>query len=107
MLRYIGKVNGSFTATSGTIACGNALKAYMQPVLDGNSTYTIAVKATQSASGTASKANCGAVVANRDTYEAIRPAGAPGNWYIAYQVYNGTTATAGSSTDIYAVEKMG
>jgi hypothetical protein len=108
-LRYLGKVNGSFTATTGTINCGNAKEVKLQVFLDANSAHEIAVKPTTSLTATASKANCAAVITDNGVYEAQRPAGAgAGTWYLRYTVFNGASrASATSSSDKYSAEKLG
>lgn len=104
MYRRIGDVNGSFTATAGTISLGRCRQILAQAILDGNSGYEIAVKPTKDASGTCSKGNCSAVLTDNGTYETVLGSG---NWYLAYRCYNGATAAAGTSTNLYAVEKRG
>ncbi|HUV04199.1 MAG TPA: hypothetical protein VMX94_03740 [Armatimonadota bacterium] len=107
-LRYIGVENGAFTATSGTIACGNARKVNLQIFLDGHSSYEVAALPVVSASGTASKNNCAAVLADKGDKNFIRPAGVGANsWHVAYRVYNGATGAIGAATDKYTLEKWG
>lgn len=107
-LRYLGSVNGNFTATTGTINCSNAREVNLEIVMDVNSGYEVAMKPTTSAAGTASKTNFDAVVTDNGTYETPRPAGSGSSaWYIAYQVYNGAAAANGSTGDKYAGGKWG
>ena len=104
--RYMGVVNGALTATSGTIACGNALQVNFQPILDTNSAYEVAVKPVTSGAGTASKANCAAIVTDLGMYTAYRPS-CGGNWWLARTIYSGATAIKGSGFDKYTLEKLG
>ena len=106
MYNYIGKVNGSFNHTAGTVPCGKAEKVNFQVVLDGNASYEIAVMPVKTAVGTASKANCAAVLPDNYTYPCYRPAG-PDEWWMAWRVYTGASAITGTATDRYAVEKLG
>jgi hypothetical protein len=107
MLQFIGKVNGAFTATSGTIACGHAERVNLQIFMDTNNTYEVAVLPTKSAAGTASKSNCAAILSDNGTYECKRIGAGVNNWYLAYRVYSGYTAGAGGANDKYALEKLG
>lgn len=107
VFKYIGCANGALSDT-GTIACGNAVIGNLQVFLDSNSTFDIAVKPTTSATGTASKNNCSAVLTDNGCYEVARPAaGVRTNWYLAYRVYNGSTAGSAGDYDKYALEKLG
>ncbi|MFA5376446.1 MAG: hypothetical protein WC455_11940 [Dehalococcoidia bacterium] len=108
-LRQLNSKNGTFAAVSGTVNCGNARIVSMQVVLDGNSTYEVAVRATTSATGTVGKDSMAACISDNGVWGTIRPSGAGANdWYLAYKTYNGATAaTATSANDKYAVERWG
>jgi len=106
MFKYIGKVNGSFIHTAGTVPCGKAEQVNFQVFLDGNSSYEVAAMQVQAAAATASKGNCSAVLKDSEVFEAIRPAG-PENWWLAWRVYNGASAITGTANDKYAAEKLG
>ena len=107
MYKYIGSVNGVL-GTHGTVACAQALKVNLQVTLDGNSSREIAVMPVYSAAGTCSKGNCAAVLTDLGTYEANRPAGAGGNYWIAYRAYDGASIASGTSVnDKYIAEKLG
>ncbi len=108
-LRQMAPVNGTFSAVSGTINCGNARIVNMQVVMDTNSTYEVTVRATTDASGTVSKNSMAACISDGGAWETIRPSGAGGSdWYIAYKTYNGASAATGtSSNDKYCVERYG
>ena len=99
--------NGTFVHTAGTIRLPTGCRSALVSLgLAANAGYTVAVKQSVSASATASKANCSRILATLNTGDTNiigRPAGA-GIWYLAFRIYNGATAAAGSSSDKYAID---
>lgn len=107
-LRTIGVVNGNFGATAGTIACGNAHIVNIQVKMEVNSSYEPVFKPVKANTGTASVNNGGGYTSDGGTYRITRPAGSgAGGWFVAWRMYNGATAAAGSTGDKYLVEKLG
>lgn len=100
----IGVAGDVINHTSGTISLGACRRIYAQTVLDTNSGYEVAVKPSQSATATCSKASCVGVVSNNGTQECNL---GPGNWYLAYRVYNGATAATGGAADRIVIQKQG
>lgn len=102
--KFAGATVKTLIHTSGTVSVGSPhFKANVQAVLDGNSTYHVAVMPVESAAATCSKANCAAVLSNLGVYE-FWPSS--NQKYIAWRVYNGSSAITGTATDKLIVEKL-
>lgn len=106
--RYLGTVVTNLAGTAGTVNLGLCQAVDVQAVLDSNTTHEIALKPSLSATATASKSNCAAVISNNGNTGNIHlPPGAV-NKYLAYKVYNGASvATATSASDKLIATKVG
>jgi hypothetical protein len=106
--RFLGQVVTALSGTAGTVNLGNCQAVDVQAILDANNTHEVAIKPSLSATATASKSNCAAVIGdNGNTGRIHLPPGAVTK-YFAYKVYNGTSAaTATSSFDKLVAMKLG
>ena len=104
--KQIGKVNGDFGSTAGTVNLGNCRGVNFQVVLDTNTGYDVAVKHSTAAGETASKGNFHAVVTNNGVYEGRWHSGGVTH-YLAWQSYNAASAITGTNGDKYTAEILG
>lgn len=104
--RTIGQAVKSFTATAGTISCGNARKVNIKADLTVATVSHVVFKPVDSATGTASIRNASGFLYHKQERVFYRPAGAQ-NWWIAWRIYNGIVVTAGTAGDRCVAEKLG
>ncbi len=105
--RHLGNKVTSLTATAGTVSLGRCQAVDIQAVLDGNSSYEVAISPTDNPLATCSKGNCAAVISdNGNTGRIHLPPGATTKYY-AYKVYDGTSVGATSANNKLIAAKLG
>ena len=93
------------THTAGTIAVSRCRQANIQWLASGTSSaYRIALKPGLANTATASRANCAAMVSNLGEY-ACHESGE--NYWVAYQVYNGSSPITAVTGDKLVIERLG